>query len=302
MLGVGTKTRGQQPALNDDTYAPLKCTWYQNLVRIAVIGDGSCFVHAVLKGFDRRYQENPSAKFRIDRVQNVRRDLGLIMGQPDDRYGRSHWLTTNGGAFPRMAMAQLLDESLIADMEVDFSLAGLQRLFNSSRYLGQEIYEFIANVLNIDVFIFTCTNSDIYHLNNTRQFGIERPAIVIIGNTIHYELVAVDTSDGFQTVFMPGDPFLQSIILQFDLGWAPSDFDPDESFIDGLLSVFVDRKRIGEDEDDVSLEFRLPETWNAAFTPEDPMRVQLRRLAPRITNILLDRGITIVTVLESGED
>jgi hypothetical protein len=310
MLGVNHNVRGNRSATNDDTYAPLTCTWYDNLVRIACIGEGSCFIHSFLKGFFREYQENNSARFRLNTAAMLRRDLAILLMTEDSRYpGHTYWETTGNGAFPRMVMTQIQDESLIQDMGVDYSLAGLQRLFNSDYYLGQEIYEFISEILNIDVYIFLATREDLVHLSNTRRHGVQRNAVVVIGNTYHYEVLAVDTlagqpetpgqrkTGGFQTLFPPDDPFIQAIIRQFDLTWEEIPFDPDQTFVNNIIDVFTERIRIGATEDDIRLEFSLPPVIQEIFKETDPFRMILTRLVPRIRQELADRGIAIrVTV------
>ena len=183
-LSVNHRVRGNAAGTNDDTYAPLTCTWHDNLVRIACIGEGSCFIHALLKGFHREYQENNSARFRLSMAANLRRDLAMLLMHENPNFeGRTYWETISGSRFPRMVMNQILDESLVAVLERDYSMAGLQRLFNSTRDLGDEIYEFVSEVLNIDVYIFTATRQDVTYLSSTRQFGVQRDAIMIVGNT-----------------------------------------------------------------------------------------------------------------------
>ena len=119
------------PAVNDDTYAPLTCSWYDNLVRIATIGDGSCFIHAVLKGFFREYQENNNARFRFELAMKMRRDLGIALGLNNPKYpDHTYWETANKGSFPRLLMQELMDENLIGILDTDYSIYGLQRLFN----------------------------------------------------------------------------------------------------------------------------------------------------------------------------
>lgn len=293
-LDVSHRVKGNNPAVNDDTYAPLTCTWYDDLVRIATIGEGSCFIHSVLKGFYKEYQQNNSARFRLVTAAKIRRDLAILLGTEDRRYpGKTYWETTNRGALPRMVMTQIQDESLIEDVGVDYSLSGLQRLFNSGSYLGQEIYEFISEVLGIDVYIFLATRENLIHLNNTHRAGVHRNAVMVIGNTYHYEVLAVDTPNGFQTLFPPDDPFLQAVIVQFGLTWEDDPFDPDQTFIDDVIAAFTERIRVGEFEDDIRLEFMLPVTIDEIFQETDPFRRALSRLGPRIRETLINRGIPI---------
>ena len=284
--GYGGSGALEGPSINDDTYAPLTCTWYDNLVRIATIGDGSCFIHAVLKGFFRQYQENNSGRFRLSLASQIRRDLAVALGMQNPKYpGHTYWGTSARGAFPRMVMQQINDESLVGGLRVDYSLAGLQRLFNSATPLGDEVYTFVSDALNVDIYVLRATQTDLYPHSHTRTPGVDRPGVVVVGNTYHYEVVAVDGDNGFQTTFFPGDPFLLALTELFigDGGFEDIvnviPYDPDESFVRDIAETFV-QPVPGSDPPRFSLE--LPPVINEIFPESDPFRVQLSRLEPRI--------------------
>lgn len=277
------------PARNDDTYAPLNCTWYNDLVRIATIGEGSCFIHAVLKAFYRQYQQNNDALYRLNMAAKIRRDLGIILGLENPAYpGNTYWTTSGRGAFPRMVMQQINDEELIGDLRVDYSLAGLQRLFNSTSQLGDEVYTFVSDALNIDIYILRATRDDLYPHFHTRRPGNLRNGIVVIGNMYHYETLAIDTDNGLQTVFPPGDPFLNALT---DLFIGDGDFndivntipyDPDASFIDDIVGAFTTQTGL-----------ILPPVINEIFTETDPFRTTLTRLMPLIEDAAQLRVIAL---------
>jgi SAM-dependent methyltransferase len=287
----GTVIKG--PAMNDDTYAPLTCLWYENLVRIATIGDGSCFIHAVLKAFYRQYQQNNDAQYRLNMAATVRRDLAIILGLENPAYtGHTYWETSSRGAFPRMVMQQINDEELVGDLRVDYSLSGLQRLFNSTSQLGDEVYTFVSDALNIDIYVLRATRDNLYPHYHTRRTGNLRNGIVVIGNMAHYETLAVDTDDGLQTVFSPGDPFLNALT---DLFVGDGDFDdivntipydPDSSFIQDTVEAFT-----------TPAGFVLPPIITEIFPEKDPFRVTLDRLLPMIENAAEIR----VTALQSPQ-
>jgi hypothetical protein len=279
--------------MNDDTYAPLTCLWYENLVRIATIGDGSCFIHAVLKAFYRQYQQNNDAQYRLNMAATVRRDLAIILGLENPAYtGHTYWETSSRGAFPRMVMQQINDEELVGDLRVDYSLSGLQRLFNSTSQLGDEVYTFVSDALNIDIYVLRATRDNLYPHYHTRRTGNLRNGIVVIGNMAHYETLAVDTDDGLQTVFSPGDPFLNALT---DLFVGDGDFDdivntipydPDSSFIQDTVEAFT-----------TPAGFVLPPIITEIFPEKDPFRVTLDRLLPMIENAAEIR----VTALQSPQ-
>jgi SAM-dependent methyltransferase len=265
-------------AINDDTYAPLTCTWYQNVVRIATIGEGSCFIHAVEKAFDPYYQQNNNARYRLDRVARLRRDLAIALGLDNPQYpGNTFWATSARGSFPRMVMQQINDEELIRDLQVDYTLSGLQRLFNSTSWLGDEVYTFISDILGIDIYVLRATSIDLYPHYHTHRPGINRNGIVVIGNRTHYEVLALNKPEGFQTVFPPGDPFLTALTDLFvgDGGFNDINnmipYDPDESFINDFVDTFVGPEGL-----------IIPTVITEIFPESDPFRQTLDRLLPRI--------------------
>jgi hypothetical protein len=74
-------------AHGDDVVEPLpQCCWYRNVVRIATIGDGSCFFHAVLKAGSPEYQKNNSYNVRTKHAFLLRRDLAYLLTLPNPRY------------------------------------------------------------------------------------------------------------------------------------------------------------------------------------------------------------------------
>jgi len=266
------------PAVNDDTYAPLTCTWYKDLVRIATIGDGSCFIHAVLKGYYSKYQENSDAIYRLTTAAYMRKDLALALNFETVAYpGYNYWLTSGRGAFPRMVMQQINDENSIGLFRVDFSLSGLQRLFNSTSQLGDEVYTFVSDILNIDIYILRATKDDVYPHLHTKRPGNDRQGIVIIGNEVHYEVLAVNTEDGFQTIFGPNDPF---IVALTDIFIGDGDFNdimnaipynPDATFIHDFVEAFTNENGLV-----------IPKSIEEIFAETDPFRVTLNRLLPQI--------------------
>ncbi len=204
-------------AAGDDTYEVVNCTWYPGqVVRIATIGDGSCFFHAVLKGYDPVYQNNNEAAFRLELVSNLRRDLAAALELEDPKNpGKSYYETAANGQFVTMADQQRLNPALITQLKVDFTLKGLQALLNSDMDIGDEIYQYVSEMLGVDVYVLRGTRNDLWpHLNTSRQ-GQMKASVVIMGNMNHYEVIGLSTNEGFQTLFISDHPFLVALRQKF---------------------------------------------------------------------------------------
>ena len=227
------------PAQGDGTIQLLTVPWYQNVYRIAAIGDGSCFFHAFLKAFNTQYQENNTYGFRTDYVANLRRDLAYNLQLPDsrnitasvediERRKRLGYLGPNmnpeipqllnyetaaGGEFVNHFEQQregftLRDPTGTA---ISFYLPDLQAFFNSKRYVGDETWGYVSQIFAITIFILHgfCDNLDYYA--DTSHLNPERPIVVIVGNGLHYETIGLGTVQGLKTVFAPGEEFIQAI-------------------------------------------------------------------------------------------
>lgn len=214
---VGTSNiETELPGIPVDTYENVNVSWYDNetVVRIGAIGDGSCFFHAVLNGYYPPYQNNPDNKYRRRLVSMLRRDIAYTLQMEDPKNPNlTLWETAANGQFAALYEQQQmgLDFNDIFDFPVDFSLEGLQRLFNSTSYLGNEVYQYASDMLGIDIYIMRLTNQDLYVHQNTSVRGLNRKVVVISGNGNHYETVGIERDGLFQTVFDQNDPFIVAL-------------------------------------------------------------------------------------------
>jgi SAM-dependent methyltransferase len=268
---------------DDDTYAPVECTWFTDVVRITTIGDGSCFIHAVLKAFDGAYQSNQKLNFRTNRVQAVRRDLAIKLGDPDPEYpAHTYWDTIGDSGLVINTMRQLNDDEQIRDADAMYTLSGMQRLFNSTQYLGDEVYTFVAQMMGIDIFILSGKAHDIERHLTTHRTGINRPTIFVVatGNLLtgdkscgHYETIGIMTDQGIQTVFDHDHPFVQALIAQYEdgaLSFVHRAFDPDQVFVREFGLIFSEDSNL----------VQTTRKMRHVFDPSDPFVLSVNRLYP----------------------
>ena len=202
-----------------------------------------------------------------------RQNLAYLLGLENPTYpGHIYWETSGRSDFPCILMQEIQDESLLVDLRVDYSFAGLQHLFNSYTFVGDEVYKYIANVIELDIYIFRITKEDVHrHLRITTP-GIQRDAIMILGNEYHYEVLALNTGNGFQTIFPPGDKLRRAADNLFPSKEEVLPYDPDETFITCFIDTFtVDNILVIP-----------PKIYEIFPYPEDPFRKILDRLIPRI--------------------
>jgi len=220
--------------LYDDTYAPVKSEFKGKIVRIATIGGENTFMHAILKCFHEKYQNDGDYNFRINLVNNVRRELITILS--DLEYtDYTYWQTVNDEMYPRLMMKQIANQ----DYTLDYSLQGLTELLNSKKYLDIGIFDFIAEIFNINVYIVKITENDIEYVTNA-ICKLGRPNLVISGNKNHFEIVAIDVNGSFQTNFDDNDEFIKYLELRSPKNKTYNEsFDPDETFINDFINIFT---------------------------------------------------------------
>lgn len=272
----------REPAINDDKYQEVPCPWYPTeemrgsegevqVVRIANLGGGSCFIHAVCKAMYPKYQEAGTSGERIEIAKKIRRDLAYCLSLNNPEFpGHTYWATVANGAFPRLLLQQIKSPDLIVD--VDYSPTGLAALFNSQAYLGDEVYSFVALILELDIYVVRGTTLTIHPHFSTSRVDRRLPSIVIMGATEHYETVGIlHPSLGIQTLFDPDDPFIIALRSQPGGQFQASteEYDPDQTLAEEILETFTDP-------DTGSLEF--PPKITTWFPPSSLFRSILDRI------------------------
>lgn len=203
--------------IGDDVYQRVQCSWYTQypVVRIGTIGDGSCFFHALLKTFYPPYADYNGPGSRRKIVKDFRHDLAVQLGSIDPITNQSYYNTVIGGRFPEIhkSVGTITDSF---GQKIDFSLKGLQELLDSNLYVGDEVYAYTAEQLNLDITILLVTSSDITVLSSTRNNGNGKSkyTVYIAGNGEHYEPIGIlkpidndPTRLAIQTVFDDKDGF-----------------------------------------------------------------------------------------------
>lgn len=217
----------------DDVTEKLNVEWYKQhaVVRIATIADGSCFFHGILKAFYEPYANTSDYNERKEIVKELRRDLAASLTQLDKRYeNKNYYQTANNGNLE----ALFLEIGSISNLGFNPSLEGMQTFFNSYADIGDESYQYVSDMLGIDIYIIMLTKQNMIpillventnaDIRNMRDSSSSSNAIsennsfivVIAANGKHYETVGIDMGkQGIQTVFKPNDPFIKAIKMLY---------------------------------------------------------------------------------------
>lgn len=201
------------PIIADDTVEKLNVDWTTDAVyRIGCIGDGSCFIHALLKAINNAY-----AAKQLDRVavaKYIRRDIAYILSQSAQNiaqfaphtvfiYDQTKTVYDNYPAF-----------ATFAEFSPEYQLINMMKLINSSNYLGNEIFELTADLFNINLYIMLANRNTLAYLDSYVK-PHRTINVIISGQSNHYELIAVRKNNMLQTIFTNNDPFIDTLRNKF---------------------------------------------------------------------------------------
>lgn len=174
-------------------------------VQYSTIGDGNCFVHAILMAYSLLYR-NYDTKGRIELVKAMRKELSGTLDKEYNKLGNGE-------------MAKL--GSAVAE----YSLPVMKARLDSTTWIGDEFVEHISNELDKDIYILHEAKQSVYLVGAEENLHRGRESIVIMYCTGHYELVgAMITSEGkeFIGTFWKADSeiikFLKEVIISKKLG------------------------------------------------------------------------------------
>ena len=201
------------PIIADDMVEKLRVPWTTlEVYRIGCIGDGSCFVHALLKSINKEY-----AQGNVDRVATAkytRRDIAYLLSQ-----GAAGVATLA----PHTVYIYDQDKSVydnypqfaeLAKFNPEYSLLELMKLINSTQYLSDEAFVIFADLFNINIYIMLANNRSLDYLSRFIRPQRQRN-VVISGQGSHFELIGVKRGQLLQTMFTNNDQFIKDIEAKF---------------------------------------------------------------------------------------
>jgi hypothetical protein len=217
-----------------EMYVPMPTSWYNNLVRIATIGDGNCFVHGLLLGFSQIYQEAKNTTARRKIVEELRRDMARKLFDFDIKYPKFlYWETAANGQYINLLIQQLLIPELVRGLNTDYSLVGLQYYLNSRSYLNEIFIDLFSRILQVNIFLLRADRNDINTHVRNENFDPNYPTVIIIGGGCHWELVGLKENDTIQTNFASDHPLIQTLLAKYaacETNDIPP-FDPRENYL-----------------------------------------------------------------------
>lgn len=202
---------------NHDNYEKLTITWVKTpLYRIGCRGDGSCLIHAVLKGIDRKYQD--SANGRRTEAKSIRLSMITYLTQEYNTF--TYWELINNGIF----IERYINELLQKKYKPKHSLTYIRELLHSNEYLGDESITILSSMFKINI-ITLVGYKDETELAQVFDFipflpddKLSNKYIVIIGNINHWEIIAYKNNKGkLTTIFTRKDELIKNVLSYIDV-------------------------------------------------------------------------------------
>lgn len=180
---------------------------FPGLVRISALGDGSCYFHAIAKGFFTPYRTGMMNGVPVDRremIRKLRDELAIRLQtpvRPLDPTSPLVYDTLSGGQL--RAFAEAVPEYKLEHMVQELRGGGA---------VDHAYHELVSNELDKDIYIVDSRQQDVVNLGNLDLFYKGRKSIVLCYQPWHYDLIGVQMDTGaVRTLFAPDDPYIQQL-------------------------------------------------------------------------------------------
>lgn len=170
---------------------------YPNLVKISIIGDGSCFFHSVLRSFNKTYMSSGYME-RQRMARDVRRLLAKSLIEKDPFTGKLYY--------------ESLSKGKLKEFGENWKPASLNMMFRelmSSSPVDNKYHELISEKLCKDIYFIDLVKGDLYVTSSDIDLLYKnRNSIFILVTPGHYDLMGIEENGKINTYFSPRHPFV----------------------------------------------------------------------------------------------
>jgi len=173
------------------------------LYAIPSIGDGSCFLHSVLRAISPEYTSK-TRKEKIEMVSDIRKELAEMLDKKPE------------GTNEEKTYYELLSRGELKELSKTFDETKLETMKKFLRGKGwfNELYiEFISNVFDVDIYIIDHNKKDLYIRGSNELYFKNRNSIIIgYYSELHFDTLAIkDTNGKKRTYFSPSSPVVSCL-------------------------------------------------------------------------------------------
>ncbi len=176
-------------------------TFSYPLRRIPTLGDGSCFLHAVLRCIWLEYKDLSTFE-KMRTVSKVRQELSDMIDRKESD-GTSY--------YDRLSRGELKD---LSKSFTSTQLGEMKRFLKSREYFTHLYLEFISEVFEIDIYIIDYKTMDLYNSGDNELLYKGRNSIIIGYDEkgSHFEALEIQVRPGkFETFFEPDSNIIKDL-------------------------------------------------------------------------------------------
>lgn len=169
------------------------------LVKIASMPDGSCFIHSLCAALYVSYRtgiknNKPISKREIAR--NLRHELAVKLDEridPLNPKSLTYYDTLGNG-----------EVATLGKTVADYSLISMKAILDSSANIGHEFFEYISDILKVDLYFLSEKEQDVYPTaDELSAIYKNRDSIIMIHSGDHFDLIGLKSGAEIYTIFKP---------------------------------------------------------------------------------------------------
>mgnify|MGYP005999243379 CR=1 FL=1 len=172
-----------------------------DLVSLGTIGDGNCFYHAILQGFNKSYRKGDITEKRKLTIR-LKLLLASVLDEKNPETGETFYNELGNGEISK------LSESILKSEENDpnckdmiLTKENMQRKLISNEWGDYTVLELVSNQLDIDIYVLSEAQKDVYLCGDKENLLKGRKSVIIIHRTNHFETVGLKVQNNIITFF-----------------------------------------------------------------------------------------------------
>ena len=171
------------------------------LYTIPSIGDGSCFLHSVLRAISPEYTEK-SKEGKMKMVKEIRETLSEMIDQAPEGEGKTYYELLSRGQLKELS--ETFDETKLEEMK---------KFLKGGDWFNQLYVEFISNVFDIDIYIIDHRKKELYIRGDNELFFKNRNSIIIgYHDNKHFDTLSIkDVNGEKRTYFSSNSPAIKNL-------------------------------------------------------------------------------------------
>jgi len=172
----------------------------ENFVVLDTIGDGSCFLHAILQSFSKKYRKM-NKKDKINMVMEIRHNLSNVLLEVNPDTNKTYYQSLSRGEIEEIS--QFVDQ-----MKLDH----MKNYIKSRKWINFTFLEFISDQFDIDIYIFNDRDNTIYYTGDPDLYYKGRDSVLVnYIDDCHFESIGMLHNKKLYTFFSKDSEIIKKL-------------------------------------------------------------------------------------------